>query len=123
MPQSQTTDQPTALQALRGRDTSNSNRMYIYYKIREFISRNDEHTLISWTSILPHKALVVMCSLCIIQMIGHEVRVILRVRGEGCNTLSHEGLANVNIRKRMLYRHFVIYLMSVYYRNLTCFNR
>ena len=25
--------------------------------------------------------------------------------GEGSNTLSHEGLANVNIRKRMLYRH------------------
>ena len=25
--------------------------------------------------------------------------------GEGCNTLSHEGLANVNIRKGMLYRH------------------
>ena len=28
--------------------------------------------------------------------------------GEGCNTLSHEGLANVNIRKRMLYRHCYI---------------
>ena len=27
---------------------------------------------------------------------------------EGCNTLSHEGLANVNIRKRMLYRHCYI---------------
>ena len=25
--------------------------------------------------------------------------------GEGCNTLLHEGLANVNIRKGMLYRH------------------
>ena len=24
---------------------------------------------------------------------------------EGCNTLLHEGLANVNIRKGMLYRH------------------
>ena len=29
--------------------------------------------------------------------------------GEGCNTLSHEGLANVNIRKGMLYRHCYIY--------------
>ena len=29
--------------------------------------------------------------------------------GEGCNTLSHEGLANVNIRKGMLYRHLYIY--------------
>ena len=28
--------------------------------------------------------------------------------GECCNTLSHEGLANVNIRKRMLYRHCYI---------------
>ena len=28
--------------------------------------------------------------------------------GEGCNTLSHEGLENVNIRKRMLYRHCYI---------------
>ena len=28
--------------------------------------------------------------------------------GEGCNTLSHEGLAHVNIRKRMLYRHCYI---------------
>ena len=28
--------------------------------------------------------------------------------GEGCNTLSHSGLANVNIRKRMLYRHCYI---------------
>ena len=28
--------------------------------------------------------------------------------GEGCNTLSHEGLANVNKRKRMLYRHCYI---------------
>ena len=25
--------------------------------------------------------------------------------GEGCKTLSHEGLANVNIRKGMLYRN------------------
>ena len=29
-------------------------------------------------------------------------------RGEGFNILSHEGLANVNIRKRMLYRHCYI---------------
>ena len=29
--------------------------------------------------------------------------------GEGYNTLSHEGLANVNIRKGMLYRHCYIY--------------
>ena len=28
--------------------------------------------------------------------------------GEGCNTLSHKGLANVNIRKRMLYCHCYI---------------
>ena len=28
--------------------------------------------------------------------------------GEGCNTLSHEGLSNVNTRKRMLYRHCYI---------------
>ena len=28
--------------------------------------------------------------------------------GEGCNTLLHVGLANVNIRKRMLYRHCYI---------------
>ena len=28
--------------------------------------------------------------------------------GESCNTLSHEGLANVNIRKRILYRHCYI---------------
>ena len=28
--------------------------------------------------------------------------------GEGSNALSHEGLANVNIRKRMLYRHCYI---------------
>ena len=27
---------------------------------------------------------------------------------EDCNILSHEGLANVNIRKRMLYRHCYI---------------
>ena len=30
------------------------------------------------------------------------------IRGSGCNTLSHSGLANVNIRKRMLYRHCYI---------------
>ena len=28
--------------------------------------------------------------------------------GEGCNTLSHEGLANVDIRKGILYRHCYI---------------
>ena len=28
--------------------------------------------------------------------------------GDGCNTLSHEGMANVNIRIRMLYRHCYI---------------
>ena len=28
--------------------------------------------------------------------------------GSGCNTLSHKGLANVNIQKRMLYRHCYI---------------
>ena len=28
--------------------------------------------------------------------------------GEGCNTFSHEGLVNVDIRKRMLYRHCYI---------------
>ena len=28
--------------------------------------------------------------------------------GEGCNTLSHEGLANVNMPKRMLCRHCYI---------------
>ena len=33
---------------------------------------------------------------------------VLQPRGSGCNTLSHSGLANVNIRKRMLYRHCYI---------------
>ena len=28
--------------------------------------------------------------------------------GEGCNTLLHEGFANVDTRKRMLYRHCYI---------------
>ena len=32
--------------------------------------------------------------------------------GEGCNTLLHEGFANVDTRKRMLYRHCCIYLPS-----------
>ena len=36
--------------------------------------------------------------------------------GEGCNTLIHEGFANVNTRKRLLYRHCYIpsFLVQVF---------
>ena len=36
--------------------------------------------------------------------------------GEGCNTLIHEGFANVNTRKRLLYRHYYIpsFLVQVF---------
>ena len=36
--------------------------------------------------------------------------------GEGCNTLLHEGFANVNTRKRLLYRHCYIpsFLVQVF---------
>ena len=36
--------------------------------------------------------------------------------GEGCNTLLHEGFANVNTQKRLLYRHFNIpsFLVQVF---------
>ena len=33
--------------------------------------------------------------------------------GEGCNTLVHSGLANVNTRKRLLYRHCYIHVPSL----------
>ena len=64
------------------------------------MSRNDEPTLISWTTILSHKALVVMCSWCKIQMLGHDLLVCLisfftsqstlfQLRRDGCLAMSY----------------------------------
>ena len=42
--------------------------------------------------------------------------------GEGCNTLIHEGFANVNTRKRLLYRHcyipsFLVHVFTIQSKN------
>ena len=36
------------------------------------------------------------------------------LRGSGCNTLSHSGLANVNTRKRLFYPLIVVGIIAIY---------